>query len=322
LSWSQKLIEIDVTLAGQSGTIQPTSFAESLTSGLSANTVTLTGCRASVRIRHAGAAVGCEATIKVWGLTQSLMNQMSTLGLSFNIVPHNIITVKAGDAMAPLTPVFQGTIYSAYGDYEAQPDVPMTFTAVSGGGANVSKAPVFSWSGQRQVVDLMQTIATAMGLTLENNGVTGFLVDGSLGGTYYDQAQAIAEQADIQWAISNNTLSIWPTGGVRSTIVLVPVISAATGMIGYPAYTQQGIIVKTLFNPQIQFGAPVQINSSLLSSLTIAQTALNPNFIAPQSNIWSVNHLDHALDSLLPEGLWQSTVQAYNPNQTKPLPGV
>ena len=42
-------------------------------------------------------------------------------------------------------------------------------------------------------------------------------------------------------------------------------------MISYPAFTQQGVIVKTLFDPTISFGSLVQVKSSLLSAIASAQ---------------------------------------------------
>lgn len=299
-SFTQKLITVEIQLASAPGTNQPISLTPGTIQG-AGNSVTLSGLRTSVRVWNAGAAVGCHATIKVWGLTQSLMNQLATLGMAFNIIPKNIITVMAGDNTAPLATVFQGTIYAAYGDYEAMPDVPMTFIAVSGGGAVVTKANPTNFPGSASIATMMQSLATSMGFNFENNGVTGTLADEYLEGTLYDQAKKVAEDAGIEWGIINGTtLAIWQKGDSRSSLTIVPIIAAPPigQMIGYPAYTQQGIIVKTLFNPQVQFGGRIQVVSSL-----------------PQaSGIWSVYKIDQALDSLVRNGQWMSTCYAYNPN--------
>lgn len=300
MTWSQKLISVSVQLASGSGTNQPITWSP--VSGVTGGLQTFSGLRASARIWNAGSPVNNTALVKIWGLTQAQMNQLATLGIAFNILPLNIITVMVGDGTAPLSTVFQGTIRSAYGDYEAQPDVPMTFAALSGIGASLGPAKPNGWKGTASVATMMQTIASALNLNFENNNVTNTLKGESVEGTLIDQANRIAADAGISWSISGGTLAIWPFGGSRTILSgTIPVISSSTGMIGYPAYTQQGIIVKTLFNPLIQFGGLINVQS------TLPQATGN----------WAINKIDHALDSQVRNGQWMSTIFAYNPSFAK-----
>jgi hypothetical protein len=78
MSFSQKLINVQIQSAPNSGTGQPNTFTESGT-----NTVTLSGSRTSVRIFNAGAPSGARASVRIYGLTNSLMNQLSTLGIAW-----------------------------------------------------------------------------------------------------------------------------------------------------------------------------------------------------------------------------------------------
>lgn len=323
MTFSQKLISVAVQLATNTQTNQPNSFSESGT-----DAVTLSGSRTNVRIMNSGAPADGRATVKIWGMTPSLMNQLSTLGLVFNIVPKNTLTISAGDTASGLSTVFSGTIYAAYGDYSAQPDVPFIFECLSGVAAATAPAAVSSFSGTKNVADIMSGLARQMNLGFENNGVTTQISNPYLSGSFKTQADKIAEHAGISWGIFNgNLLSIWPKGGNRNT-PNVPVISTETGMIGYPAFTQQGIIVKTLFNPQISFGGLVMVTSSLLSSLASAQSQQGSQSSSSSSSSsssttfpsqWAVNKLDLSLDSLLPKGDWMSTVYCYNPGYSKAI---
>ena len=82
-----------------------------------------------------------------------------------------------------------------------------------------------------------------------------------------------------------------------------PIVSPQTGMIGYPAYTAYGIMLKTIFNPSIGFGQQIQVQSSL----------------QPACGNWAVYGLDHALDEEMPDnGLWESDILAYNPKFPTP----
>ena len=61
------------------------------------------------------------------------------------------------------------------------------------------------------------------------------------------------------WSIQNGKVLMYPeTGYVDGEAV---VLSAATGMIGLPEQTDQGINIKCLLNPKIKVGTRVQINN-------------------------------------------------------------
>lgn len=293
-SFTQKLIEIDVALAPDPETNQPRQFDNGN------NSVTLTG-RASVRVQLSGAPVGSTAQVLVWGLTPSLMNQLSTLGLVFQLIPQNTLTIRAGDAVSGLATVFVGTIRSAIADFNRAPDVPFVFECVAGLLNQVIPAKASSYPGPVDAANVMQTLAGLMGYGFENNGVTAKLPASYFPGTVADQWKKVAQDAGIEanivpGASGNQVLAIWPKGGSRSGTV--PLVSPDTGMIGYPAYSQVGITVKTIFNPQIGFGGQIQIKSSLPRA----------------TGKWVVLRMDHALDSLLPEGAWETTLSCFNPN--------
>jgi hypothetical protein len=298
MSFVEREISIAVKLASNTQGNQPNKFAESGT-----DTVTLTGSRTSVRVQNAGAPADNRAQVRIWGMAPSLMNQLTTLGLVFNLVPKNTLTISAGDKGSSLSAIFTGTIYAAYGDYTAQPDVPFIFECLSGVADAVAPAPVTSFNGAADVATIMSGLARQLNLGFENNNVSASLHNAYFSGSLWSQAQTVAEHANINWGVFNgNLLSIWPKGGNRNT-PSVPEISVDTGMIGYPAYTQQGIIVQTLFNPQIAFGGLVKVTSDL----------------QPATGQWSVNKLDLSLDSLLPKGDWKSTVFGYNPKYAKAI---
>lgn len=300
-SFVQRLLEVAVKLANNSKTNQPATFA-----GTGSDTVTLSGSRTSVRIQNSGAPGGSIASIDVWGMTPSLMNQLATLGLVFNIIPKNTITIAAGDADVGLSSVFSGTITAGYGEYNAAPDVPFHFEALSGLAESVAPAVASSFPGAGDVAQIMAGFARQMNLGFQNSGVTAKISNAYFPGNLQTQMRACAEHANINAeVIEGNVLAIWPKGGSR-TGGPIPLISKKTGMIGYPAYTQQGIIVRTTFNPQIAFGGLVRVQSSLRSVNDVGT--------------WAVQKLDLALDSLVPRGQWMATIHAYNPNYPKPIP--
>jgi hypothetical protein len=147
----------------------------------------------------------------------------------------------------------------------------------------------------------MQSLATQMGLSFENSGVDVKLSFPYFYGSARNQAFFVAYHAGINWIIDNRTLAIWPAGGARGG--QVPEVSPATGMVGYPAFVDQGIQVTTLFNPSIGYGSKVHVKSSIL----------------PPTGNWAVYSLDHDLEANMPGGKWFTTFGGYNPDFPAPV---
>lgn len=102
-------------------------------------------------------------------------------------------------------------------------------------------------------------------------------------------------------------LAIWPRFGSRNT-QNIPLIAPPPdgGMIGYPSFTQQGILVRNVFNPNIAFGGKVQVKTNEQA----AQRA---------KGVWTVYKLDLALESQVPKGKWEMAAYCYNSNSPNPV---
>ncbi len=84
---------------------------------------------------------------------------------------------------------------------------------------------------------------------------------------------------------------IWPKGGTIGG--QVPLLSKETGMIGYPTVTQAGIIVQSIYNPNLAFGGSFECKSSL----TVA------------NGTWGIFNLTHELESETVGGKWITRVE-------------
>jgi hypothetical protein len=251
-----------------------------------------------------------SATIVIFGLSQSLMNDLSQLGIIYNQVRFNTIIVSAGDAESGMTPVYGGNIFMAYADYNQAPEVPMMFSC---NGTllekTLNRAPT-TFSGTTDVATLMEGWANLMNIpNFENNGVTAKLKNPYYGGNVWTQVQAAALDAGItaQVVDGGQRLAIWPLGKSRTSLTTVPLISPKTGMIGYPAYSPGGFaIIRHLFNPAVKVGGTIEVESSI-----------------PIANRrWDVCWLDYALDSLMPHGEWMGVAHCYPHGFPAPFPAA
>lgn len=310
-SYTPKQLQFAFTLAGAGSALQPFAFASTGSSLL-----TVSNARSSARIAFAGAIKGATADIAIWGLSQDQMNQMQTLGLEYNKVARNLLSVNAGDSVSGLSRVFTGNILQAWGDYNNAPDVAMRFACTAAYFEGASPFASTSFTGKVPVVQVFSTIAQQAGWGFLNNGVDSSI---AISNPYYygsapDQYKKLAQDVrvnahlypgSVSSSAQNYTLIIWPEGGgTPQGGSGIPIISPQTGMIGYPTFQQNGLImVRTLFNPQIRMGNQIQVQSSLFTNQSLA-ALLSPN------SIWTVSRLDHQLDSLVPKGEWSSTIYA------------
>lgn len=267
------------------------------------NTVTTpAGLRMSASIQHAGGLSDGTMDLTIYGMTKSLMNQLSTLGMQINLVPKNPITLLAGDDSVMAT-AFQGYIVSAFADYNAQPEVAFHIHAQTLAAFATAPATPSSYRGPADVATIMSGYATKMGLRFENSGVQTKLPNCYFPGSLRAQAQAVVKQAGIAWnSAEGGLLAIWPKNGARNGQVRVVAPPPKGSMEGYPTYTAYGIMLKNLYDPTFGLGQQISVESSVLTT-----------------SQWAIWQLAHEIECEVENGKWESMVQAYNPKFPKPV---
>lgn len=293
---SKKILEVTFTLEAEKNS-QGNITSQPVFTGTTSNSVTLSGYRASAHIVKAGGTSMGECQLKIYGMSLSLMNQLSTLGRTPVIIGRNFVTVTAGDSKNGMGLVFKGTISQAYTDLGSAPDSAFMVNAFSGLVEAMMPIPPTSYQGSADAAVIMSGLATQMNLAFENNGVSVMLSNPYFPGSARSQAEACAKAAGIDWIIDLGILSIWPKGGSRGGAV--PAIGPDSGMIGYPFPSGQGLLgLRCFFNSGITFGGKIAVMSS----------------IQPATGTWTICHVEHDIDCELPNGNWMTTVAGTPPN--------
>lgn len=260
------------------------------------------GLRMSASLQNAGGLSDGTMDLTIYGMTRSLMNQLSTLGMQINLVPKNPITLTAGTDGA-MTTAFQGYIIAAFADYNASPEPAFHISAHTLAAYAAAPAEASSFRGPADVATIMSGFAAKMGLRFENNGVQTKLPNCYFSGSLRDQARACVQQAGILWNSGElGVLAIWPKDGSRGGKIPVIAPPPEGSMIGYPTYTAYGIMLKNVYDPTIGLGQKMQVKSSVLTT-----------------GEWSTYSLSHQLQSETPNGKWESTILAYNPKHPTPV---
>lgn len=288
--------------------------------GTNSDTVSLTGLKVTATISKSGGLANPYLQLSVYGMTLSQMNQLSILGKPIIGVRANNITVTAGDDVSGMSVVFSGTITESWAAMSGAPNTCLTVSAVGGLIDLARPIPPSSYRGPADVATIMAGLADQMKIGFVNNGVSVMLSNPYYPGTAVDQMRAAAADANIHAVIDDaspavgpsgaspqgvgqvgKVLAIWPMGGSREG--LSPLISAATGMVGYPTCTQSGIVVRMLYNPSVVIGGVINVESDL----TVAT--------AP----WYVFSLTQDLESETPGGAWYTTVEGSQLGHTPPI---
>ena len=283
-SFTKKVISLTFTL--NSGTFE----------GTTANALTVSGLRTTVAYSQQGWLVKDAANIVVYGLTQSQMSQLSTYGAPPTITTQNMISVSAGDNVTGMSVVFQGAITEARAKYTGE-NAPFIITAVQFMPQAVQTVAALSYNGPVSVAVIMGNLAQQLGLTLENSGVTSILTNFYQTGSLLDQAKAVAKAANINALIDsrNGLLAIWPLNQARNGQTVL--ISPTSGLVGYPEFTLNGVMFECLWNPNIVYGKPLQLQSSLKNA----------------TGTWVPVMIDTNLSSEDTGGPWFQRVTAYAP---------
>lgn len=259
-----------------------------------ADTLEITGLRTSCTITKAGGASMSTLDLRVWGMPLDTMQKLTVLNkLAYEQERSNSVTVTAGDDERGMGVVFTGTIKEAWADASNPPDVAFIVSAFTGGLDAVKPVQATSYNGPVAVDVVMASIAAQMTppRTLENSGVQTMLDSPYLPGTLRDQALAVARAARCNMLIDEQVLAIWPLGSTRDGLTLD--LSPASGLVGYPQFTQNGIALTTLFTPSLTFGQRIDVTCPL----------------AAANGSWTVAAVQHNLDAELPGGQWFTRIE-------------
>lgn len=258
-----------------------------------ANQITVEGLPTSVEINKQGGDERPSCTVTIGNLNIDVVKQLTTL--SFRPLQRfkNQITINAGDVGQQLQTIFIGDFDNAYGDFQNVPTMNLTVNAIAAQHGALMATPATSINGTEQVAKLMEQWAVEAGYTLQNNGVNMSVKDVIYRGSPVEKAQTLARDVGIDLIIDDGKFIISPIDKpIEGNAVL---IDAQHGLLGYPAFNNDGIEFKAIFNPNIKVGGLVKIES-----------------IVPRaSGTWKVVKINSKLEAYVPSGgIWESIISA------------
>jgi hypothetical protein len=260
------------------------------------NTLKLSGSRVTADIETSTGYAQGTLDARIYGLSLDKLNQLTQIGPTAATVARNSIIVEAGDVGTPLTKVFDGTIWPSFADFQGIPDSCLVVHSDSCALGALKPIDPNSWKGSTQVASIMAKLAQQMGFAFANNGVDAVLSNPYFGGSALAQVRSCARAANIWYATDLNTLTIWPKGAGRNGPVIN--LSQETGLIGYPVFNAQGIMVQHELIPDALCGISFNLKTTM------------PN--SPADGVWNIASVKHHISAELPGGPWFTELQGFH----------
>lgn len=238
-----------------------------------------------------------KASVTIFGMSLSEMEQLTTLAFEPFKTKRNYINIYAGDDVTGLSEIFAGSITEAQGDLSGAPETQFKINAEVGFWGRVTAQGPTVINGTQDVASFIAEQAGKAELTFTNEGVNAKIKDCVFNGSPINQARQAAEQVGADLVIDDSEMILLPKNGNRQGDAVL--LSPSSGMLGYPVISGDGIEVKTVFNPALRFAGLFVLES----------------IVPKASGTWRAIKLSHKLSANDPsDGSWESQVTGYYPD--------
>lgn len=256
--------------------------------------LTYMGVETHVSIEKPGEPDQNKATVELYNIAMDAMRDITTLAFKPLQNKNNEIAIFAGDEESGLSQCFAGEIQTAYADFSGAPTVSMHIEAAAGSYAALKASPPIAVDGSQSAESLIESFAKESGYAFRNNGVSAQVKNCVLNGSPIQKMRAVANMVGCELIIDDKVVTIQPfeRGLDEGNAVLM---SKDAGMLGYPAFTNDGIHLRCLYNPDLRLGGMVEVQS----------------VVPGAEGTWKITKLSHSLvaNSNAPED-WFSEVEA------------
>lgn len=169
-----------------------------------------------------------------------------------------ILTLEAGRESTGTTVIFSGNIVSSI--VSQPPDVGILLKCLTG---NFYKGNILSTNqpGQSTILQVSTRLAQVLNSTLKFQADDKNIGNYQFSGGALKQIELLNTMGGINAYLDDNVLVVKNAGAFLTGTGTTKILSASTGMIGIPEFTEQGIRVKFLIDNNTVLGGRLTIDS-------------------------------------------------------------
>ena len=249
----------------------------SLIVGNQSNALDLSQMQFQFRITRGDIQTPNIGRFRVYNLSQATINQLKSKEFTSIIMQ--------GGYSGNYGTLFNGTVKYVYKGNDSAVDSFVDIVGADGDSAYnyaVVNQSLAAGSKPQDHVNLAAQAMNGMGVNYSTNTNPAFTGNPlPRGKVFYalarDVLRKVSRDCNATWSIQDGNLEFVSKSGFRGGNVVV--LTSATGLIGFPRQTQNGIVIRCLINPNIKIGSQVQIDNNSIQrfdfSLSVAGTAAN-----------------------------------------------
>jgi hypothetical protein len=290
--------------------------------------------RCSFQVRRGDFQTPNSLDARIYNLSSNTANKVASSEFTQLALSVGYQGETEANAGAPTQLIFRGTIKQFRIGRLNQTDSYVDLTAADGDHA-YNFAPVFislpAGSNQNQIANLLAAALASHGgnQTISLGYVPDFPAGGLIRGKVLyglarDHCRKFGNDNNCKFSIQDGALTFIPLSSYIPSGGSIPVIGVATGLIGVPEQTQQGIRIRTLLNPVIKIGQLIKLDASvnqlrygLDTNAQISNPSLASSTAPNAQGLYYVMSADHVGDTRGQD--WYSELTCLSVDATVPL---
>jgi hypothetical protein len=236
----------------------------------SSTALDLSQLRFRFEVRASDVETPNNMTVRVYNLAQKTINSITQ--------EYDTVTLTAGYQTGNKGTIFQGDIRQTFQGRERNVDSFFDIMAGDGDQVYIQSLVNKTFPAGTTTAQEFAYYVASTGLTPDPNaqsvilnGTGGIVLKNPRGKTAFGMFRLamgdLAKRVNARWSIQNGVVTLIPNTGYLPGQAVQ--INSATGMIGTPEQTEDGVKLRCYLNPLIRIGQLVQINNADINRNTL-----------------------------------------------------
>lgn len=250
------------------------------------NQISINEAKATVSLQSSGNLFGTQVNASIFGLSLEMMAALSSKAMGLFGTDTERISLKI---FVENTAIFVGYMTSSTPNMNLLPNAPLIITATANADLQNKAASPFSFNGATPVSSVINAICKAAGYTPYIVGLEGKVISNPhYEGSVFDQLRGVCDDLNIAMSVAPPSISFWPQESARDDVK--PLVSPTYGLVGYPFFSNGGVMFQTQFSTLLTTGRDIELQTSTPHA----------------SGVYKLTSVTHELSSWIEDGPWHS----------------